>query len=213
MSWEFETASIITVQLTASVIGLIQTRFLDKASKLLVFYLALSLVFESLATYHAVQYNNNLAILNRFAPLEFILISLYFGSIISQLSRRIMLFIIAITVIIWLITNQWYPYQDAYNTGFLIYESIGTIALCLYYYLDVLSTDDARGIGPSFWFVAFLLIFWSFTFFYWLLGFALQNNLGEDGKWMGTMLWVINLVCYAGFGIVFLFYRKLNTVD
>lgn len=213
MTWFTETGVLHTLQILAIVIAFIQYKLLDKGSKIFLVYLILSLLFEGLATYSAIHYHNNLLVINIFDLLQYVITCVYFSYSISTLNKKRTIALITTGIIVWLITTMYKPLTTALNTYFLAFESITIIGLCHYYFYDLLNADDNKSANASFFLVSLLFIFWSFTFMYWLFGLTLRTSMADSGKWLGMLIMIINLVCYSGFSLVFLFYKKLQNVE
>lgn len=213
MTWFTETGVLHALQILAIVIAFIQYKILDKGSKIFLIYLILSLFFEALATYTAIHYHNNLLVINIFDVLQYVITCIYFSYSISSLTRKRTTILITVGIIVWLLTSWYKPITSTLNTYFLAFESISIIGLCHYYFYDLLNADDNKSANASFFLVSLLFIFWSFTFMYWLFGLTLRTSMADSGKWLGMLIMIINLVCYSGFSLVFLFYKKLQNVE
>ncbi len=210
MNWFEFGITFHALQIGVILSGIIQFKILDNPSKIFLLYIFLSAVSELVATYTAIHYKNNLLGLNIFSIIEYIITCKYFSVCISNFRRSRLIFLIFLGITIWGISTIIYPLKQALNTPFLVFESITIVALCHYYFYDLLNADDNRVITPSFGFVSFMFIFWSFTFTYWLFGVSIRDHMAEQGKWLSQLIWAINLICYTGFCLVFLFYKKLQ---
>lgn len=210
MSWEIETAISHALQILAIAVGLIQLKLLDKASKFFLLYLFITSTFEVAASITAIYYHNNLFILNLFSIVQFILSCIYFGLNIRSLNKTKLIILLITGIIIWTITSLIYIKQSSLNTPFLVFESLIIVILCLYYFYNLLNADDYKFYTPHYFITSLLLIFWSFTFMYWLFGLTIRTNMAENGLMLSNMIWVINILTYTGFGLVFLFYKKLQ---
>lgn len=210
MTWQTQVAIVNSLQVVTMLIGIIRIKHLDNASKTLLVYIVLSTSSELLATYTAIHYHNNLVVLNIFSLIEYLVTCLYFQKSIPAFRLTKVISILLIGIAVWIFTTLSHPIHKQLNTPFLVFESTTIIGLCHYYFYDLLNADDNRIITPSFGFVSFLFIFWSFTFTYWLFGLTLRTGMQEQGVWLGRLIWIINLVCYSGFSLVFLFYKKLQ---
>jgi hypothetical protein len=53
-------------------------------------------------------------------------------------------------------------------------------------------------------------VFWSFTFFYWLVGATIYKMAPGKAIWLNLMIWFINIVTYSAIAGVFLSYKKMK---
>ena len=98
------------------------------------------------------------------------------------------------------------------NTNFIVLESFLAIGMSLFAFYKLLASDiiDVH-LNPRFWFSSIFLVFWSFTFFYWLVGVTIYNLMPDKAFWLNAMILFINIAAYSGFGVVFLLYKKMKT--
>lgn len=210
MTWFSQDNIFHVVQVLALFAGFIKYSTLDKASKFFIFYLLLSYLAERLSSYAALEYKNNLPVLNLFSIIEYAFTCIFFSLTIQKLKKINTLKLLIVGAIFWIITSLLYSFKVTLNTPFLVFESISIVCLCHYYYYDLLNADDTTAIPVSFWLVSLLLIFWSFTFAYWLFGLTIRTNMQSAGEWLGKLIWIINIICYTGFSLIFLFYKQLQ---
>lgn len=208
---------ILTIYLTivcfAMVIGLIQFPKLDKASKILVFYLAATFLTEGTASILAIFYKtNNLFLYHIYSPLQFLLISLYYSYSAGRSSAQKWGWIIGSLGIVISILNSIYlqPLQEL-NTHFVVLESFLIIGMSLLAFYRLLISDDISIFKmPHFWFSSIFLVFWSFTFFYWLVGAFIFRAMPGNTMWLKMMIWFINIITYFAIATVFLSYKKMK---
>lgn len=198
----------------ASTTGLIRYKKLDRASRLIVWYIVLTFIMEALAMLAAIIYRNNLPIYHVYSPLQFLVLSIYFN--ISEDQKRIKPagWIIGIGGFILSICNSIYlqPLTEL-NTNFIVLESFLVIAMSLFAFYRLLSSDFMYvHLSPRFWFSAIFLVFWSFTFFYWLVGVLIYKSMPDKAIWLNIMIWFINIFTYSAFAAVFLSYNKMKPV-
>ncbi len=103
-------------------------------------------------------------------------------------------------------------FKEVYNNYFLFYESISVTLLCLMFFYDFLLKEETQSFfNPKFIYTSLLLVFWSFTFVYWILVIYLYDVVPQsENAWINTFIWAISLITYLGFGLVFLFYKRLQ---
>jgi hypothetical protein len=78
------------------------------------------------------------------------------------------------------------------------------------FYRLLISDELAVFSMPRFWFSSIFLVFWSFTFFYWLVGATIYKMAPGKAIWLNLMIWFINIVTYSAIAGVFLSYKKMK---
>lgn len=212
MSWQTEVYIDIIIIFISLFISLVRYKILDKASKLLFVLILLTFLTEIIAYWSAYYFHNNNPVYNISSIVKFTITCLYFESIIPQFKTHKIGRKVAVAGLILSAFNTVFfqSFLDV-NSYFLAFESITIIGLCLYYFYDYLSQDTFSNRLPiHFWFVALLLIFWSFTFFYWLIAYALLYTNAKSISWLPLILFSFNIIYYGGFAVIFLFYKKLS---
>lgn len=197
-----------------SLLGLLKRKAIDTPAQLILYCIILTTISETTARILALTIKNNLFVYHIYTPIQFLFISLFFNYSIPSFKKRYLGIVIGISGIIFSIFNSIFlqnPFTT-FNTYFLAVESflIITMTLCYFYsFLDNANTSKQFATA-DFWIACLLLVFWSFTFFTWLTGIAL--SLVDPIYMLGVryMMYAINIITYTGFGLVFLFYRKLQ---
>lgn len=212
--WLIKTIIYQSILLTGSIVGLIYYRRMDKASKIIVLFVSSTFISEAIATFFAVKYHNNIVVFHVYNPIQTVLLSLYFNFSIEKFNKKNIGWIIAGFAVAFSIINSVFIQSifKVFNSNVLIVESFLVISMCLYSFYDLLSGDDLGELfsNSRFWFTSLLLVFWSFTFCYWLIWHALYKASSQNFLWLSIMIWTINLLCYSGFAIVFLSFRKMK---
>lgn len=213
---EFYNEIVVTVLLlllAVLTIGLIQYKILDKASKIILTYVFITFITELGAYICTYYYNYNVIIYNAYSIVQFSLLISYFfssGNIKSNNKKRL---IIIISGLFFYIINAllFQSLSNAVNSNFLAFESILITALSLNNLYKILDDESqTKAITTHFLFNSILLTFWSFTMFYWILGLTMYKVLSTASTWLSVMIVFINILTYTGFGLVFLFYKKLQ---
>lgn len=200
------------VLLSIIIISLIRFKRLDKASKYLSFYLIVTFLFEGYAIIHILREGNNTIVYNTYSIIQLSLLFLYYKSLLNHYFKIVLtIFLIGLA---FFFTNA-FVLQDhinELNTNFLALESVIIVFFSLlYFYSTLLSDNNANKIiTVHFCFNSILLTFWSFTLTYWLVSLTIFEKLGENAKILNYMIWSINVIAYLGFGLVFLFYKRLQ---
>lgn len=199
-----------------SIIGLIKIKSIDTPAKIILTCIALTAISESIAHYLSISLKNNLVVYHIYNPVQFLLLCKYYNSIISFFKKYNTGIVIGITGIILSVLNSTFLQNPmtSFNTNFLVLESILIIGMTLCYFYDFLNTTHTtkQFATSDFWIACLLLVFWSFTFFTWAAGIALSLVISDYMFWIRYMMYAINIITYSGFGLVFLFYKKLQPV-
>lgn len=209
--------SIITVYIAilciASLVGLSRYNSLDKATRLLVWYICFTFITETAGTILSVIYkHNNVFLYHFYSALQFSLISFYFNFSDERSTINKAGWIVGIAGVLACILNSAFlqPLSEL-NTYFIVLESFLIIGMALIAFYRLLISDELAIFSqPRFWFSAIFLVFWSFTFFYWLVGAAIYTAMPEKAPWLNLIIWLINIVTYAAIGCVFLSHKKLR---
>lgn len=212
--WIFQSIFYMLILCLAAVTGLIRYKKLDKASKLIVWYIIVTFVMEGASMVAAIVYKNNLPIYHIYSPLQFLLLSVYFNQSPSNNRIKLAGWLIGIGGVLLSIANSLYlqPLNEL-NTNFIVLESFLIIAMSLFAFYKLLASDFMYvHLSPRFWFSAIFLVFWSFTFFYWLVGVLIYKSMPDKAIWLNIMIWFINIVTYSAFAAVFLSYNKMKPV-
>jgi len=195
-----------------STIGLARYKSFDTPAKIIVVYILLTTLSETIAHYLSINFRNNLIVYHIYNPIQFFLFSVYYNILISFFKKfNIGLLIGASGVALSIFNSVFFqkPYTQ-FNTYFLIVESILIIGMTLTYFYDFLNSDNVtKDITTSdFWISCLLLIFWSFTFFNWLAEATMPQIIDQNIEWVRYMNWFINIITYGGIGLILLFYNK-----
>lgn len=202
-----------TLLLFASICGFVNYKKMDPPSRVLVWYISATCLSEVMATGAIYFYKYNLIVYHVYSLLQLFLISLYFNTACKSLRKNNLGIIIGIIGVVLGVLNSIYFQQPTHsiNTNFFVIEAFLIIGLSLFSFYELLASDETHvNRNPLFWFSSLFLVFWSFTFFYWLIGVTIRKAIPEDVTWMDTMIWIINILTYTGFAIVFLSYRKMQ---
>lgn len=174
------------------VLSFIRKQYLDKALKILFCYLLVSLVVEVVATYWAfVLHKSNHFMLNAFAVIECILISLMFSQVF--VSTRLKTLTLSITTTFTIFSIALFSYAESF---FVFNSTISTVACLLIntwvfvYYYQVLQNPKKLALFkvPMFWISIGCSIYFSGTLFVFLYG---EIILLDKSKTLYQNLWII----------------------
>lgn len=198
--------------LLATLIGFSKKKHLDKASKVILKLLSFTFIAELLTLWAKYAFKQNNPIYNVSTVAIYVYSCLYFGRVIPSFKKKSIGKKLAIFGVVFAILNTIF-FQGIFevNSFFLAFQSITMVGCSLYYFYEFLSGDTYTNKLPiHFWFTALFLIFWSFTFFYWLIAYALMYANAKNFSWLSWILFSFNIIYYGGFTIIFLFYKKLS---
>lgn len=213
MWWIYQATIYFVILCLAAITGLIQYKKLDKASKLIVVYLVITSISEGLALFGSLMYKNNLVIYHLYCPIQFLLLSIYFNLSPDQKKINAAGWIIGLSGLMLSIINSIFfqPPLKELNTNFIVIESFLIIGMSLFSFYRLLASDIIYiHLVPKFWFSSIFLVFWSFTFFYWLVGVVIYKSMPDMAFWLNIMIWFINIVTYSAIAAVFLSYNKMK---
>jgi hypothetical protein len=154
--------------------------------------------------------HNNLMVYHCFNPIQFLLISLYYNSIIPEFRRKKTGFYIGILGIMFALTNSLFIQTvNEFNSNYLLFESILIIAMSLHSFYSIIKRDDIDILKHEpFWISLVFLLFWSITYTYWGLGYAFDTSEGHIFWIMIDILWIVNMLTYMGFAVIIILGKK-----
>lgn len=207
---------ILSVYFYAFITGAIRCRVIEKSLKILCKLFFITLIVEILAYYTAIKYRNNMPVYGAFGVLQFFLIALYFNYSVDYFKEKnIGIYVGAIGSSLGLVNYFFVQKPYAFNTYFLLAESIIVVAMSLIAFYNMLQSDNDMRLrnNPHFWFTAIFLFFWTATFLFWGLYDFLIEQIKVNAGLLHLSLILINVITYIGFGTVFLLYPKMKTAN
>ncbi len=213
--WWFHSTTIGVTSFIASTICLIRYKQLDKASKYLVLSICLFFLVEQIATWASVRYRQSNIVYNIHGPIDLLITSVYFNTIIESFRKKNVGIKIALVGFIFALINVlFFQNYKILNTYFLLLQSLLVVFMCLYYYYDFLKKDTYKKQLPiHFWFTAILFVYWSFTNFHWSIGLKLMYSKGSIAMWPNYIILFITTCSYLGFSVLFWNYNKFGTSE
>lgn len=193
--------------------GLCRVKQLDKASKLVVLLAGSSFFCELIAHFFALNKKNNYPIYNVFSLIEFLILSIYFNTIIDRFKNKKVGVILGVSGVLFGILNiLLFQPLDSFNNNFLFLEGFTIICLCLYSFYEILLNEDSIELNtmPAFWFNTAFLMYWSATYLTWPIYILVQITYKINTLYIDTALWVFSFLMYALISIVFIRYPKMN---
>lgn len=213
MRWyEYKEVIFLNIVLISIILGLIHIKRMDKAIRILVLYLVITFISETSAIYCAFAFRNNLPIYHIYGLIQYSLLCSYYIYAIP-IQNKWHVFILYTLGISLGITNSVLiqnPLKE-FNSNFIAYISFTIILLSLFSFYRLLESTEIDILRmPHFWITTLLLIFWSFTFFYWVIGTKLNDATIKGRQWLDVIFMSINYLAYSGFAVVFWQYPKMK---
>jgi hypothetical protein len=188
--------------------GIYKFKSKDRASKILVVLLCLTLITEFTAYGVAIKYRNNMFVYHLFAPVQLFVVGVYFDTIVKRFrSHRIWTTIGIISVVAACVNILFFQSLQMLNSNFLLFEGLVIMALSLYAFQLIL-TDDTINIYRygHFWIIVILIFFWSITYTSWALYSVLRVKKLFVMPFVTHLLWTVNILTYAAIGFVLLYF-------
>lgn len=188
--------------------GIYKLKYKDKASRILVGLLCLTLVSEFTAYWAAVKFQNNMFVYHFFAPVQLIIIGIYFDNIdCFKRKQKIGLLIGMLGAIIAVVNTVFFQPLKTLNSNFLLFEGLIIMGLALYSFQRIL-TDEKLDIYKyrHFWMIVILIFFWSVTYTTWSLYSVLGVKKLFLKPYISYVIWTVNIITYSAMGFVLLFF-------
>lgn len=185
---------------------------MDKAFKILLSYLIITLISEPLAMYLAYVYKNNLPQYHIYGLIQYVLLCSYYIYATPIKNKYAKIAIISFGILVSIINSLFIqnPFK-VYNSNVTAFSSFVLMLLSLNALYVLLESDEIDIMNnPHFWITTILLIFWSFTFFYWVIGTKLNDATIKGRQWLDVIFMSINYLAYSGFAVVFWLYPKMK---
>lgn len=212
--WSTLVKILIVLLVAVSTTGLIKFKSFGTATKFILLYVIVATLSECIAYYYAVKDGDNILVYNIYPIAQLIVITLFFNQVHKESTNsNIALWLAPIGAIFYVINFIFFQnIKTQIVTNFLVIEAVLIVFMCLHFmYLFFKKSNYSLPIlTPSFIIICILLLYWSFTYFYWLTGMTIRANNNEDNVWIRYILWTINFLKYLSLGLVFVFYKKLQ---
>lgn len=184
-------------------------QYLDKGGKVIAVLISITCLNEWLAFTAARIFHNNMPVYAVFNLIQLLVLGSYFDRIIDSFrtgSTGLKLALLGVGIgIADIIFIQ--P-LSAFNSYFLLLESIAIISFSLFFFARLMLRKDSESIlsNPHFWITCVLTFFWSFTFFYWGLRDYMLSTHPDKFEIAFSLLLGVNILTYACMGVIFLIY-------
>ncbi len=203
----------IASMILAFVIALLKIRIIQRAYKVVVILLGITILNEFVGDIVARQYHSNIIVYSIYNPIQLFIISCYFNYTIGEFKKRHLGLLIGGAIgFAGLLYGLFVQKANEFNGLFLLTESIIIVGMCLYAFYELLLADDDLNLTTysHFWITCIFLFFWLSTFLFWGLYDFMIGKLGINPSLIHVILLIINVVTYLGFAVVFLFYDKMQ---
>lgn len=188
--------------------GLYKLKYRDRASKILLVLLCLTLISEFIAYWAAIEFRNNMFVYHFFAPVQLIILGIYFDTIERRFKKRRVGLLIGIGgAIVAAMNTIYFQPLKILNSNFLLFEGLVIMGLALYTFQRILTDEriDIYRYG-HFWMIAILIFFWSVTYTTWALFSLLQIKKLFLMPYVSNVLWTVNIITYLAIGFVLLYF-------
>ena len=205
---------VYRVIITAVAIYLVfRYRTVDKPSRIICWLVWLGLLTEAAGYYSAVVYRTNYFVFNISFFAEFALMSFYFIYSNKSLAKRNsgVYVTLAALVLGGLNSCLFQSPRDTLNSHFLFLECIVVMCFALLSLFRLLLADDDKlqlHRMVHFWLPCILLFYQCATMAAW--GVYELPGQDDEAAILDKLILTINIMTYAGYGIVFLLYPKMK---
>ncbi|WP_118973940.1 hypothetical protein [Taibaiella koreensis] len=188
----------------------------DKASRFICILVWTGFLAELVARYASVRYHNNMPVYAINRLVEFGLISLYFNYSVDVFTKHRVGYIIgAIVILIGVANSIWYQPLNTLNTLYIFLECIGVVCMSLYSFYRLLLTNTSIRLHERvhFWIPCIFVFNWCGTLSCWGLYDYFRKGITEKLPILNISLVLINTLTYLAFGLIFLLYPKMKSID
>ena len=204
------------ILLLSCVVAFWRYKKLDKATKIIVWLLAVSCISESVAYYFAFTFHNNYPVYNIYSCFELLIICLYFNKSIDVFRRTNVGLYIGIAGFLFGLADLFFIEKGSFYRGyavFILVENIIIISLCLFALARMSLNREIRLVKQAhFWFAVIFVFFYCLSFFnhyvYDYFAFIDKNQPAETFVIIENLF--ANIFTYIAFIVVFLLIPKLQ---
>jgi len=200
----------------AAVCSIYRFKKLDRGPRILSILTCCAFANECAAFYFGRKYHNNLPLYSIYCLVEFFILCLYFNYIIDVFKKKnIGLYIGLSGVSLGLLDIFFVQHLNAFNSYFLYFEDLSVIGMSLFAFFRLLLTKDELHLYryAPFWFTSILIFFWSITFLTWGLYDYINIRIKHEAWKINSSLMMAGTITYGCFGIAFLLYPKMKTIN
>ncbi len=201
------------VLLASVIVGIVRYKYYDKATRIILLLLSISLLSE-IASYAAVRLEAidlKDVIYHCYSIVEIVLVTLFFLEAIKPYRyRKLKLLAIFLWPVMGILNVILLQPLRKLNTNMLMLESFSIITMSLYLIYWLLKKNSNENIvkNPHFQMAVVWLVYWSGTFFFWAFIKILYGDRWPYIHTAITLQSMLLLVTYLGFLLIFLFYPK-----
>ncbi|WP_276132480.1 hypothetical protein [Polluticoccus soli] len=197
--------SVILLAISGSMLNF---RGRDKASKMIVFLLALTFVAESAAYVAAEKFHTNMFVYHIFAPIQLLMLGRYFDTAVFK-QRKVGLITSVLGIVVAAFNTIFLQPIQTLNSNFLLFEGLVIMAMALYAFQKILANERLDIYKHEhFWLILLLVFFWSMTYTVWALYAILGMKKIFLMHFISIMILIVNIITYFGIGLVLLIFPK-----
>lgn len=191
--------------------GISDYKRLDTKSRIILFYMAITFISESLAKVLEINEIIRAPVYHFYSIISFFIILLFFIKVLNLKNEiRYIYMIFFILPVVGILNCIFFQPLTIFNSNILILKSFTVIVFSLYALYKILIDDkNAQSIykEPHFWFSVLFMILYSSAFFFWTCLMVLVKN--RHYLYIAQNIQgVLNAIVYTGFSLVFIFYPK-----
>ncbi len=199
----------------AAIIFLLRYRCLDPATRVISWMVWAGLLTEAIARYAAMRYRNNLPVYNLYFFVYFLLIMLYFYRCNEAMRHQKWFYYLVIFVLLAGILSTLFfkPFFTSLNVHLLTLKFMVIGAMAMYSVKRVFMEEADQATyarNVHFWIPILILLGQTITVCSWSYYQPWKELLGELGRVPDYTILLINIMVYAGFGLLAFRYPKLN---
>ena len=186
--------------------GLLRYKQIDKASMVIVFLLAVTLISETTSIYIGWKYRNNMPVFHIFSPIELFIVSIYFNRSIEYFKKfNIGIYVGVVGILLSILNTIFIQQIKTLNSYFLLYEGFCIIFMALYSYRTMFEDLEMNVVrNPHFWFSSIFLFISGVTYSNWALYSFIGKRMVELIPSISTLITLVSAIAYTSIGLVFL---------
>lgn len=199
----------------AALIFMLRYRWLDPSTRVISWMVWAGLLTEAIARYAAVRYRNNLPVYNLYFFGYFLLIMLYFyRSNEAMRSQKWFFYLVSFVLVAGILSTLFFkPFLTSINVHLLTLKFVVIGSLAMYSIKRVFMVEAHQAAYIShvhFWIPILLLLGQTITVCSWSYYQPWKELLGDWGRAPDYTILLINIMVYAGFGLLAFRYPKLK---
>jgi hypothetical protein len=210
MTYEVKFLIYLMVLLFSGTIGFYRYKHLDFNSRIIFYLIILVIVGEIADYYFAFRFKNNMPVYHVFSVVHLIAVLFYFVSFL-KINRYLYAGIVVLIIAAGIANARFLQPLNTLNSNFLLFENFSITVMSMYALYKILIDDNIIKVYKyiHFWLWVLLLVLYCSTFYLWSF-YKILSASWSGWEYIRVSHWLINLLVYAGFGIVFLLLPKID---